>query len=79
MEGNEINNDCHKYPLQYGGICNYDVSSVFIDIKMSDDPAFVVSDVTQRRVEKLYETIEIKIKKLSEKRRERERERESWN
>lgn len=43
-------------------MCNYDVSSVFIDTETSGEPAFVVSDVTQRRVKKLYETIEMKKK-----------------
>lgn len=52
VEGSEINHDCHKYSLQCDGVCNYDVSSVFVDIGTSGDPAFVVSDVTQRRVER---------------------------
>lgn len=28
VEGSKINRDCHTYPLQCGGMCNYDVSSV---------------------------------------------------
>lgn len=71
MEGSKINHDCHEYALQCSDVCNYDVSSVFVDIETSGDPAFVVSDVTQRRVEKLYER-----KKISQVRNE---ERESWN
>lgn len=46
VEGSEINHDCRRYPVRCDGMCNYDVSFVFVDNETSSDPAFVVSDVT---------------------------------